>query len=256
MARSRSMCCVVLLALLCGTAMGSRAAVAQEAGDSQDNVDDNATDDVALPPPPQPVLAAIPDAPPKLKAKARDLNPYDPIGIRAGAFILRPTLEIGVQSRSNVRQVATNPQGDVALLLKPSLSFASDWSRHSLSGNVKGQWLRYGTLDDLSSFTGSADVDFRLDVHRDIVAEFKANTAVTQTGLGTSSIPTTAVSPRTDQTSNFSASVAKDLGGAVITGTVALARNTYGDVALSGGGQSVAMSGPTFRAEVSKPIPI
>jgi hypothetical protein len=236
LARSRSMCCVVLLALFCGTALGSRATMAQEASDSQGSVADGSGDDAALPPPPPPIFRAIPDEQPKLKAKPKILNPYDPIGIRAGAFILRPTLEIGVESRSNVRQVATNPQGDVAVLLKPSLSFASDWSRHSLSGNVTGQWLRYGTVDDLSSFTGSADIDFRLDVHRDIVAEFKANTAVTQTGLGTSSIPTTAVSPRTDQTSNFSASVTKDLGGAVITSTVALARNTYGDVALSGGG--------------------
>jgi hypothetical protein len=236
LARSRSLRCVVLLALFYGTALGSRASLAQEAGDLQGSIDDGSDPDVALPSPPPPIFSALPDDQPKPKAKPKDPSPYDPIGIRAGVFILLPRLEIGAQSRSNVRQVATNPQGDVALLLKPSLGFASDWSRHSLSGNLTGQWLRYGTVDDLSSFTGSADVDFRLDVRRDRVAEFKADTAVTQTGLGTSSLPAGAVSPRTDQASNFSASLANDLGGAVITSKIALARNSYGDVALSGGG--------------------
>ncbi len=239
--RTRSWRCVVAMALFCGTALSTHASYAQEATDLHSTIDDPTMDDgtqgdVALPPPPPPVFATTADAEPIRKAKRKDTDPYAPTGIREGAFTLLPSLEIGVEAHSNVRLVAAGQQSDVALRIKPSLSFASDWSRHSLSGNLTGQWLRYGTATDLSAFTGAANVDFRLDIHRDLHADFKADTAVTQTGLGTSALPATATAPRTDQTSNFSASLADDLGGAVVTGKVALARNTYGDVALSGGG--------------------
>ncbi len=241
MVRPRSLRCVVWLALFCGTALGTHASWADDVSDLRSSITDPtddtaAADDEALPPPPPPIFGSASDAQPTRKPNPQTTDPYAPLGISDGAFTLLPSLEIGIEAHSNVRLTTTAPQSDAALRLKPTLAFASNWSRHSLTGNVTGQWLRYGTVDDLSSFTGSADVDFKLDVHSDIQAEFKADTAITQTGLGTSSLPATAISSRTDYTSNFSASLAKDLGGAVVTTTVALARNTYGDVALSGGG--------------------
>lgn len=235
----RSLRCVVWVALFCGTALGTHASWAQEASDLHSTItdvtDDTAgTGDEALPPPPIFSSAADEQLPRKPRPKVAD--PYAPIGISDGPITILPSLEIGAEAHSNVRLATTSPQGDVGLLLKPSLGFASNWSRHSLTGNVTGQWLRYGTVDDLSGFTGSANVDLKLDVRREIQAEFKADMAITQTGLGTSSLPSTAISSRTDHTSDFSASLADDVGGAVITGKLALARHTFGDVALSGGG--------------------
>ena len=241
MPRSRSLRCVFVLALFCGTAISTSASWAQEATDLQGTLNDVGADntmpgDEALPPPPPPIFSTAVDEPIVAKAKAKDLNPYAPLGVRAGAFILLPTLEIGTEIHTNACHCQIPKQTDVGLRFKPSLGFASDWSRHSLSGNVTAEWLHYGTDDTLSTMTGSANIDFRLDIRRTMQAEFKADTAITQTGLGTSATPATAVSGRTDHVTDFSASLANDLGGAVVTGTVALARNTYGDVALSGGG--------------------
>lgn len=214
---------------------------AQEAADPSITVqgisDGNVgADDEALPPPPPPIFSSEADEQAPRKAKVKVLDPYAPLGIWAGAFKLFPSFEIGVEAHSNVRLAPTTPQKDVGLRLKPSLGFASDWSRHSLSGSVSAQWLRYGDDEDLSTLTGAANVDFKLDVRHDMKAEFKADTAITETGLGTSTLPSSAISPRTDQSSHFSASLANDLGGAVVTSTIALARNIYGNVALSGGG--------------------
>jgi hypothetical protein len=210
--------------------------LAQEATDLPGADDSVTSDDVTLPPPPPPIFKSVADDEPRRKAKPLEADPYAPIGIRAGAFILLPKLEMGTELHSNAGHTAIPKQTDLGLRLKPSLNFASDWSRHSLSGNVSAEWLRYGTDDALSTKTGSADIDLKLDVRRDITAEFKADTAITQSGLGTSLLPSSAISPRTEQASNFSASLANDLGQAVITSKVALSRHTYGDVALSGGG--------------------
>lgn len=241
MARSGSLRCVALLALFCGTAIGTHASWAQEAANPSNTPtgisdSDGATGDDPLPSPPPQFFSSEADEQSPRKSKAKVLDPYAPLGIKDGAFTLFPSFEIGVEAHSNVRLAASAPQRDVALRLKPSLGFASDWSRHSLSGNVSAQWLRYGDDDDLSTMTGNANIDFRLDVRHDIVADFKADTAITETGLGTSSLPSTAISPRTDESSHVSASLAIDGGGAAVTSTIGLARNTYGDVALSGGG--------------------
>ena len=241
MARSRSLRCVALLALFCGTAIGTHASWAQEAADpsgipSDVSASDGGTGDEALPPPPPPIFSSAGDEQAPRRPKLKALDPYAPIGIKAGAFTLFPSFEIGVEDHSNIRLAPSAPQKDMGLRLKPSLGFASDWSRHSLTGNVSAQWLRYGDDDNLSTFTGAANVDLKIDVRHDIGAEFKADTAITETGLGTSSLPSAAISARTDQSSHFSAGLANGRGGVVITSTIALARNTYGDVALSGGG--------------------
>ncbi len=242
MARSRALRCVVWAALVSGSALNATAAWSDEPPNLQPTLDDAVAADATVAadapvvPAPAPVFSTMPGVEAIRKVPPKVPNPYVPTGLSDGAFTLLPSLEIGMEAHSNVRQSATNPQGDVGLRLKPSLSFASNWSRHSLSGNVTATWLRYGTATDLSSVTGAANVDFRLDVRRDLQAEFKADTATTQGGLGTSALPGTAISPRTDQTSNFAASLSKDLGGAIVTGKLGVSRSSYGDVALSGGG--------------------
>ena len=240
MAGSRALRCVVWAALMSGAVFNASKSWA-EVPELHTAVDDAMADDPgsaedALPPPPPPVFMTTTDVENAVKRQRKISDPYAPTGITGGPFTLLPSLEIGMEAHSNVRLSPTAPQGDLGLRLKPSLGFASNWSRHSLTGNVTATWLRYGTANDLSSLTGSAKIDFRLDIRRDTEAEFKADTAITETGLGTSALPGTAIAPRTDHSSNFSASLAHDLGGAVVTGKIALARNSYGDVALAGGG--------------------
>lgn len=256
MVRPKLLRCVMGLGLFCGTALYSHASLAQDAGvlrsTLNDVTDDSAgIDGASLPSPPPPIFSTSADEQRPRKLRPKDLDPYAPLGISDGAFTVLPSLEIGIETHSNVRLATTAPQRDAGLLLKPTLGFASNWSRHSLSGNVTGQWLRYGTVDDLSGFTGSAAVDLKLDVRRNIQAEFKANLAVTQTGPGSSSLPASAISSRTENTSIFSASLARDLGRAIVTSKIALARTTYGDVALSGGGTETNSDLNYYESSVS-----
>ena len=62
-------------------------------------------------------------------ALRREDDPYAPLGLRVGAFVLRPSLEQGLTWTSNAND---SPEGGEAVLSETSLRLraASDWSRH------------------------------------------------------------------------------------------------------------------------------
>jgi hypothetical protein len=164
-------------------------------------------------------------------------DPYAPIGIGIGTGGIRlfPALEIDAIIASNPQKSSTNPQAGLGLILKPSLSFASDWSRHSWTGLATGEWQRFST-DDFSTLTGSLQSDFRLDIRHTTHADFSANYDLNQTGIEDSQVPGDALNPRRDQSFGARAAITHDFGGLEGTATTSLTRNIFGDVDLVGGG--------------------
>lgn len=81
-----------------------------------------------------PLLFQIEDIEPvadRRVARLARIEPYDPIGIRMGSFVLFPEVETGSSYYSNVlRSSIADP--DVALDVKPSARLVSDWKRHAL----------------------------------------------------------------------------------------------------------------------------
>ena len=68
-------------------------------------------------------------------------NPYDAVGIRWGAFILKPTLETGVTATSNADSSA---DGSEAVLSETTLRLnaASDWTSHSATVDAYGTFRK------------------------------------------------------------------------------------------------------------------
>ncbi|WP_020177473.1 outer membrane beta-barrel protein [Methylopila sp. M107] len=99
-----------------------------------------------------PVLRRLPD-PSTLTAPGEvDPNdPYAPIGIRAGAFLLRPTLESAVGYDTNPDRTAKRsgdstsgtggggPKGSKYSRLRGDLDVQSDWARHALDFRGSGE---------------------------------------------------------------------------------------------------------------------
>jgi hypothetical protein len=164
-------------------------------------------------------------------------DPYAPIGIGIGTGGIRlfPSFEIDAIIASNPQKSATNPQAGLGLILKPSLSFASDWSRHSWTGSATGAWQRFST-DDYSTLTGSLQSDFRLDIRHTTRADFSASYNLSQSGIENSQVPGNALNPRRDQSFGARAAITHDFGGLEGTATTSLTRNIFDDVPLVGGG--------------------
>jgi hypothetical protein len=86
-----------------------------------------------------------------LLPEPHDLDPYVPIGIRIGTFLLYPEVEFGTILTNNVLGTRFDTHGDVAAEVVPKLRLQSDWSRHSFSAEVNADrsWYRnFPTQDD------------------------------------------------------------------------------------------------------------
>ena len=191
------------------------------------------SEDVA---PPRKMVAAEEEPVVRPKKKKTITDPYAATGLDTGGLRLFPSLEIGGVFTSNVAQSGTTPKSDFGLRLKPSLRFESDWSRHSWTGQVSAEVLRYLNNPNLSTLTGAAETRFRLDIRRTTHADFTANFTANDTGIGDSSLPGNAIEPRRDKNFGIGADLVHDFGGLEGSVKLALTRSVYDNVALSGGG--------------------
>lgn len=112
-------------------------------------------------------------------------DPYAPVGVRAGSFILRPTIETAGGYDTNPDRLPTGKKGSSFIRLRGDLDATSDWSRHELQVRLSGQGRRYL---DLSSPgyepEGSAIVDGRVDVteRTQVVSQLRASITTSRPG--------------------------------------------------------------------------
>ena len=92
-------------------------------------------------------------------------EPFDPVGIRIGSFILFPELELGGAYLSNVFR-APNASGDVAADVKPAVRFVSNWSTHALELRANGNLSFFNDFDTENDKGYLVEGRGRLDVTR------------------------------------------------------------------------------------------
>lgn len=103
------------------------------------------------------------------KPVARFPQDFKPLGIRAGAFMLHPGIQLAAQFNDNVFYTGTLEQNDTIWHVKPYITAQSNWTRHSLKIWVAADIARYNTFDILEyedyflSITGRVDVKERSD---------------------------------------------------------------------------------------------
>lgn len=83
-------------------------------------------------------------------------EPYDPVGIRVGSFVLFPELVLGGSYYSNVFH-APAARSDIALDVQPSARLVSNWSRHAL------EFTALGTFSYYDQFTTENAEDYLLE---------------------------------------------------------------------------------------------
>lgn len=114
--------------------------------------------------------AAAQEPSPNVPVQRRARPDYDPLGMRAGAFLIYPQLQLETGYDSNVFARKDDVEDDFVAIVAPRLTAASQWSRHSLSFDAGGEAAFY--KDHTSNNYQDFDVgtEGRLDVTRnDIV---------------------------------------------------------------------------------------
>ena len=92
-------------------------------------------------------------------------EPYDPVGIKMGSFILFPEVETGLRWNSNVLS-SPNAESDVAYTLDPSVRLVSDWSRHALEFNAQATLSFFNDFDSEDDRGYDLEARGRLDFTR------------------------------------------------------------------------------------------
>jgi hypothetical protein len=128
------------------------------------------------------------DAAPGVTVLSRSHPDFDPLGIRMGAFMLRPRLETSIGYDDNVL-AGGQRRGSWMARTQPSLLFGSDWSRHALGGYVSLSDTRYpgvpaqGRTDETVSLGGA------LDIGRDHLTLAAAHVSQHQDRSGLDAVP-------------------------------------------------------------------
>ncbi len=90
---------------------------------------------------------------------------YDPIGIDAGSFIVRPRVETGLGYDSNIYLTESPATGAAYTVFTPSVAANSTWSRHSVTMTGSANLRRYFGESDRNETTWNAATLGRLDVN-------------------------------------------------------------------------------------------
>ena len=117
-----------------------------------------------------------------LPPQRHDLDPYVPIGMRLGSFLLFTEAEIGTILTDNVLDTKADTHSDIAFEFAPDIRLESNWGRHFFSAefNADRSWYRDFAVEDDRDY--QAILKGRLDVTRRTHLELELEKSQTQEG--------------------------------------------------------------------------
>ncbi|MFN0264687.1 outer membrane beta-barrel protein [Tepidamorphus sp. 3E244] len=175
------------------------------------------------------------------RARARDDDAYAPLGIRAGSFIVRPSVEL------RAGHTSSSSEDTDFLRLEPELVVESDWIRHQFNARAT---VRHEESDGDPSSDTRVDgrAELRLDVNRDMVANFELNMSRDRVNPSDPDLPATALEETEVDEIGFVAQLSRRFGRFLATISGSVTDYAYGDTAISGGGPAVDGSEQDYRA--------
>ncbi|MCB1883809.1 MAG: outer membrane beta-barrel protein [Geminicoccaceae bacterium] len=111
------------------------------------------------------LLAPFAGAEAQQRPPEKKVGPYDPIGLRRGAFLIYPSADAGVAYDSNI-YADDQDEEDIILTVAPAVRADSQWSRHALSVGLDAEGAAYVDHDESSYLDASVFGEGRFDVRR------------------------------------------------------------------------------------------
>jgi hypothetical protein len=91
---------------------------------------------------------------------------YEPVGIRGGTFLWKPSIELSRGYDTNPTRVPNGPSSGLTVLT-PELNAKSEWSQHELALALRGSYTAYDKLTDSNRPMLETKATGRIDVSRD-----------------------------------------------------------------------------------------
>jgi hypothetical protein len=163
-------------------------------------------------------------------------NAHDAFGIRAGSFLLYPSLTAKLVFDSNV---FAQPSGEIdgwAAVTTPRLEAESNWSRHALMFELQARDVRYFDQTSQNYTDVYGRIIGRLDVRRDLTVQGKLELGREHTPLGSGDAPALAAEPVPDTAFDAELAINKTFNRVKVTLKGGYELNNYDDVPAIGGG--------------------
>lgn len=91
---------------------------------------------------------------------------FDPLGIRAGAFLIFPRVTVGGTYDSNVFASENDEEDDFGLLVTPRVDVKSQWSRHALNLTAGAEAAFFEEFSDNNYLDFDVGAQGRIDITR------------------------------------------------------------------------------------------
>ncbi|MDP2357875.1 MAG: outer membrane beta-barrel protein [Beijerinckiaceae bacterium] len=186
--------------------------------------------------PPPPSFAAQPAPPPKRRPRV-EADPYGALGVQMGSINVKPYLDLQAGYDSNPRR---SPTKEGSPVLRGGLGFTaqSDWSRHELTAEATGSYLRFSKTPDADRPEGSGKANLRLDILRDTFANFELRGALSTQRPGSPNVPGATINQPTVASFGATTALTQRFGRTEASVSFLADRRVYGDAELAGGGVS------------------
>lgn len=100
---------------------------------------------------------------------------YESPGLRAGAFLLYPRIEVSAERNDNIYATETNEVDDTIFHVRPEIAIESNWSQNFLSAYARGSINRYMDKEDENKDEYAVGGAGRIDVNRQTNIGFGAD---------------------------------------------------------------------------------
>jgi len=181
------------------------------------------------------VTGTLPSTAGPAKRAVPEEEPYDPVGVHAGAFLLKPSIEISEGHDDNPLRVQGGP-GSYFTTLKAGLNAKSDWSRHEMSLDLRGSFTHYSDIDHNDRPEGAAILRGRIDVAKTTRIELEEKAALTTQSAGTPDSVAGAKRPPNIYTLGSTIGVVQSFNRLELGLYGGFERNIYENAELIGGG--------------------
>ncbi|MEJ5081019.1 MULTISPECIES: outer membrane beta-barrel protein [unclassified Ochrobactrum] len=177
-------------------------------------------------------LPAIPEQGRRLTAEA---DPFAPLGIRTGNFVLRPSLEQGISATTNGDNSST---GSSAVLSETTLRLKaeSDWARHQATLDASGTLSKSISGQDVSEPRVDVQGNLRFDLSGQTTVNAGAGYKLRRESASSPNGVTDALKRPLVHTANGSLGIERDTGLIFGRATGRIEHDSYGDAELSSGG--------------------
>lgn len=177
----------------------------------------------------------LPAIPEQGRRATPEADPFAPLGVRVGSFMLRPTLEQGIRATTNGDNSST---GSSAILSETTLRLnaESDWGRHQATLDASGTLSKSISGQDVSEPRADVQGNLRFDLSDQTTVNAGAGYKLRRESASSPNGVTDALKRPLVHTLNGSLGIERDTGLLFGRATGRVEHEIYGDAELSSGG--------------------